>query len=400
MKRKRDLAGTNETLGNPSLLSADEVKSLLDTVNSDRDTLLSLIATEKVTPRIEKLRVAINSFSDAIMKISGAYLATLGANDAYNACFDNISRCARSFERTCQRIDCIESTVASLLPTSAGDRYPPATSYAKVLSNSVASKESANKVSLSRGISFPIRTVQRTIIGPVNDDADNCSSKLTKDALFKAIDPTALKLRVSYRPKNSVIVEGDSIDRKVIAECESFKSAGLEIKNDSKLNPRLAIHDIPVNIQGESIINSIVEQNLQGVSPAHVKLVYLYPARDKKYRTCIIETSPSVRDRLLSCARVSIGWVRCRVDDYVSILQCFKCSGFGHTAKHCKKTVCCSSCSGEHLFSSCTQRDNLRCINCVNAKSVNVSHSATDKDKCPLLRRKIEQKISCINYAT
>lgn len=112
----------------------------------------------------------------------------------------------------------------------------------------------------------------------------------------------------------------------------------------------------------------------------------------------MIETKPEHRLFLLRRERVNISWVSCRIDDHVSVLQCFNCSGFGHVSKECKSAICCGRCAGNHLAKDCNAGDKLRCVNCVAAKNSTVDHAAYNKAKCPILRKKIERKILSVNY--
>lgn len=60
----------------------------------------------------------------------------------------------------------------------------------------------------------------------------------------------------------------------------------------------------------------------------------------KSQRTMIIEeVDDKTYETLLEEERIKIGWNICKVQDYVRILRCFKCCGYYHFAKDCKKEV-------------------------------------------------------------
>ncbi|CAB0039961.1 unnamed protein product [Trichogramma brassicae] len=117
---------------------------------------------------------------------------------------------------------------------------------------------------------------------------------------------------------------------------------------------------------------------MPGTSP--IKIVYLYPAGNKRQRSCVIEASADSRRLLLSRGRVNLCWHSCRVEDHLSIMQCFKCSGFSHIAAKYDGEPCCAYCAGEHLSEACNTKSQLKCINCVSAGLSDHSHSARDKD--------------------
>lgn len=227
------------------------------------------------------------------------------------------------------------------------------------------------------------------------------NSKATKEILQTCVNPTELKLKVrnvSFGPKCGVVLEGDDLNAEVLQSSQSLARAGLEVKREAMLNPRLIVHDIPVNLESDDIVKCIVDQNLPHATVTDVKVTYLYPAGQKKFRTCVIEVSPDNRLRLLNSKRVNIGWMACRVDDHISVRQCYKCMGFGHLSKECDKQTCCGFCAGDHLTTACKKRNSLKCNNCFSAKHASYSHAATDKAKCGILRKMIEQRISFINY--
>jgi len=51
----------------------------------------------------------------------------------------------------------------------------------------------------------------------------------------------------------------------------------------------------------------------------------------------IAEVDVKTHDVMLEEEKVKIGWNICRVINYIGILRCFKCCGYYHFAKDCKK---------------------------------------------------------------
>ena len=303
---------------------------------------------------------------------------------------------------TCDKLERAVSALANLSHTTVASS--PTRSFANIAAHNKPSAPSItplNSVSLSRGETFTVRAQERVIIGPREDAKEGFeSSSVTKNAVLKLIDPVASKMRpsrVMFGPSCSVIIEGEGINGNALANCTALSDAGLEVKNELKMNPRLIIHDIPVDLSADAILKCIVEQNFTDVPAEEFNVIYLYPALNKKFRSCIIETKPEHRTSLVNRGKVNINWVVCRIDDHVSIFQCYKCYGFGHPAKDCKNTACCGKCASEHQTKTCNT-DKFKCINCSTAKYTQLNHAATDKIRCPILRNKIDRKISSINY--
>ncbi|OXU16825.1 hypothetical protein TSAR_004282 [Trichomalopsis sarcophagae] len=131
------------------------------------------------------------------------------------------------------------------------------------------------------------------------------------------------------------------------------------------MNPRLIVHDIPVELTSDQIVSCIIDQNIPDATREDMKHVYIYPARDKKSRSCVVETKPMFRYALLNRKRVNIDWSACRILDHVVVKQCIKCQRFCHIAREGSKDACCA---GTHKSRTCKKRDFLRCNNCMSTR--------------------------------
>lgn len=77
----------------------------------------------------------------------------------------------------------------------------------------------------------------------------------------KAIDPARLNInvkRVMYTGGSSVVLEGDSFDADLIKNQLHNANSGLEVKNNILKNPRLIVHDVPVDLDASNIVDCIV----------------------------------------------------------------------------------------------------------------------------------------------
>lgn len=165
----------------------------------------------------------------------------------------------------------------------------------------------------------------RIFIGPIDAAKDTpSSSEITKTTFKKAVNPTKLKLnvqRIKYAPQNAIVVEGEGLDPNVFRNCPAFVKAGLGVKDDTKLNPRLIVHDIPVEFTKEEIAECIVEQNLPDAQVDDIEIVYLYPKGNKELRTRVIEVKPDHGITLRSKQKLYISWAPCRVADHLIVKQ-------------------------------------------------------------------------------
>lgn len=100
--------------------------------------------------------------------------------------------------------------------------------------------------------------------------------------------------------------------------------------------------------------------------------------------------------------RIYLRYSACKFSDYVRVLQCFRCSNFGHIAKDCRLPPACGHCAEIHELKDCMRRElSPLCVNCLRiqgSSSHKIGHSAFDAKKCPILEKRIKDRVSLINY--
>lgn len=84
-------------------------------------------------------------------------------------------------------------------------------------------------------------------------------------------------------------------------------------------------------------------------------------------------------------------WRSYRVKEYLSIMRCFKCHGYGHKTGGCEiKEQLCECCGSEkHLKNKCPTKDTPKCINCLRNRRKDNSHSVKDPN-CPEYKKQID----------
>lgn len=374
------------------LLSADDIEALNNDISVNCKDFIQLLGTEKDQGRRSKMNSALSAVCDAFRAVSNAYLFKLGMDSIAKACTDNIVKACKRMHETCDSL----ASQASNLNTQQPSSQAPCQSYASISRNT---NTASRKIMLDQGKPIAIVRAKRVIVNPSeNVKAKFPDSQATRAALCRAVNPAALQLRVKRlipsKDSPSVIVEGDSLEPLLCSK--ALKDVGLEATSDMKLDPRVVIHGIPVDYSKEEI-ESFVSQNFPTISPNRFKVVYVYPAGNKKFRSCVIQMDTELRELFFQQDRISIGWHLCRFADHISILQCYNCLQFGHKSADCVNVVACGNCSQAHPTSQCKNNKQLRCANC-KRENLSDSHSAFDKSKCPSLRKKIERKASRINY--
>lgn len=174
---------------------------------------------------------------------------------------------------------------------------------------------------------------------------------------------------------NILIRPADDQTAKMI---EQAQVEGLDISKAEKWRPRVLIYDIEKDITKEELTKAIVTQNPElGIDESraeeHIKPVFMNGPKGRDVVWWIVETSPEAYKGLIAAKRVFVGFMSCRVKEYLNSTKCSKCQKFGHTAAYCKseKRVC-GWCAQDHAKSECPNLDKKpKCANCGKAFSAN-----------------------------
>lgn len=78
----------------------------------------------------------------------------------------------------------------------------------------------------------------------------------------------------------------------------------------------------------------------------------------------VVQVSPQMLLRIEKIGRVYVGLRSCKVNEYVGIVKCNKCQGWGHMGRFCGQVVACARCGEEGHHVTCCNRQEVRCINC------------------------------------
>lgn len=183
-------------------------------------------------------------------------------------------------------------------------------------------------------------------------------------------------------------------------------------KKPTKKNPRVMIVGISKDILGQEILDLIKAQNpnineflLQNHNE-FMKIIFDKPDRVGT-KFAIVETSPALWKIIIDGKRLFIGHKACPVRNRVSVLQCFNCQRFGHSANNCQNKTVCGNCAGEHKTESCKQSIS-KCTNCDRAnnlkrttdhptENLNTNHRAYNT-RCPQYQKEIAAATKYYHY--
>lgn len=138
--------------------------------------------------------------------------------------------------------------------------------------------------------------------------------------------------------------------------------------------PRVRIMRVDINFSENEIINDIINKN--DLENATIKIIKkLKHGRHGLFNDVIIEVDCDTFSKLDKTKKLCIGWRIHDVSEHCYLKRCFKCCGFGHIAKECRKKTACSKCAGEHKVNECHNTSH-QCINCItinNKHKLNLS---------------------------
>lgn len=100
----------------------------------------------------------------------------------------------------------------------------------------------------------------------------------------------------------------------------------------------------------------------------------------------VLDVDNDVFRCLIGRRRICIDFNRYRIVEFLQIIRCFKCQGYGHLSSRCQGEQKCSKCAGDHRLSDCTV-ETESCVNCQKEEDVDTDtgHRADSSD-CPTFK--------------
>lgn len=243
-------------------------------------------------------------------------------------------------------------------------------------------------------------------------DENKTDSEATKKIVVESLAPKSegIQIRALRKvQKGGVVVESGTKSGAIKIREITNKIPSLKIVAPKQLNPRVMIYDVDRSLTDEEIKSCVWKQNLEGTGITEEKLnkgfniVFKTGRRDLDVVNLVIEMDPEIRIPLMEAGRVYIDFAACRIVDHLSVSRCFRCQGYGHVAKVCKKDereCVCSHCGrAGHEYKECRRAisgEKPSCANCLAAKKP-ADHRVGTID-CPMYRRLVEQRIAKTTY--
>lgn len=111
-----------------------------------------------------------------------------------------------------------------------------------------------------------------------------------------------------------------------------------------------------------------------------------------------VDVSPGLHKALLAKEKVTLGWTKCVVEDYVHVIRCTQCCKYGHTRHFCQQsTPVCKICAGDHPPTARCFSPVKQCNACVHSNltfntNFSTDHAFVDKS-CPMYLREVRRRL-------
>lgn len=169
-----------------------------------------------------------------------------------------------------------------------------------------------------------------------------------------------------------------------------------EVKSPPEKKDALIIFNIPAKCNEEDVLHLVV-RNFPSIQVRNIRVLKNFKNKLGSVNWVIL-LNPSDAKILLNTKKLYNHFIYYPVKQYVSLRLCFKCQGFGHTAKYCRYTdVNCSYCSeAGHTHRTC-RATSPTCVNCCTSNHDdhslcwNTAHHSRDRAKCKSWRREIDK---------
>jgi len=247
------------------------------------------------------------------------------------------------------------------------------------------------------------------IVQPKREQESEATKKMVKEKVdIKKLEVGITKLKKGY--KGSIILgcEGERERVKLRDTVREKLGEDFKVTEPKGRKPKLKVVNVgeeELQLDDVILVDTIKRQNKIDAE-LYIKIVKrMAKSRSddnaragdgsKEDGSLILEVDEMTHVLLLRSEKINIGWRKCRVFDYYSVKRCFKCWGFYHIAKNCKREETCQKCAGKHKISDC-KATKLKCVNCMHKiktynLKINDEHNALSR-KCPTFIKALEEE--------
>lgn len=191
----------------------------------------------------------------------------------------------------------------------------------------------------------------------------------------------------------------ETVKMKQLIEMNFGENYNVELPKINK--PRIRISNICKNIPKELIIDKLKENNHEIDFEMNLIAVIERKKFSNSWFDIIVEVNGNAYKKLINIGILKLPWRECKVFEHLHLKRCYKCCGFSHLAKSCKRDQVCCNCSGSHKLVDCKSKKST-CINCKYSNdklntNFDINHHAYSKT-CAILQRRLGSLKNKIEY--
>lgn len=240
------------------------------------------------------------------------------------------------------------------------------------------------------------------IVQPKMEQESEATKKMVKEKIdIRKLEVGITKLKKGN--KGSIILgcESEKEIEKLRDTVKEKLGEDFKVTEPRGIKPKIKVVNVgeeEIQLDDVSLIDTIKKQN-KIEEESYIKIVkrMIRERSDgrKENGSVILEVDEMTHELMLRREKLNIGWRKCLVFDHYSVKRCFKCWGYYHIAKNCKREETCHRCAGNHKVSDC-KASKMKCVNCMykiktyNIK-INDEHDALSR-KCPTFIRALEEE--------
>ena len=141
------------------------------------------------------------------------------------------------------------------------------------------------------------------------------------------------------------------------------------------------IPGIPAELSNENFIDQISRRDKRFKDRTLFCIVDRFKL-DNCRDTIVLQVLNPLKKQLKENRHIFIGFKKYKISKHYKLVQCFKCSEFGHNADFCEKKPSCSNCAGKHNLKDCSRNFIPKCTNCIKNNCTHTNHSSWSVE-CP-----------------
>nr|CAI5832655.1 unnamed protein product [Callosobruchus analis] len=185
---------------------------------------------------------------------------------------------------------------------------------------------------------------------------DTYSNTDVMKSLIQHVNLADLKICVNGTKKNrggAAVYCNSESDLEKLHEVVKSKFVNFDINPARKVNPRLFIKNLSrADLEDDdSFLKTIASLNdLEDCSGLKV----ITKLKRRNEYDLVLDAPPLVHKMFTNRSYIRLTWKRCSVFNHTHIVQCYRCSSFGHLSKNCKNEPSCFKCSGTYEARHCS----------------------------------------------